>query len=121
MKSIATPFVAAVLTAITLFAPTLFAGAEGGPKGGHYRVEAYDTDVFTIWFRAGQTAEIIVIGDGDTDLDLEVFDKHGNFITSDTDPTDACIVRFQPYRTGPFTIRVKNLGSVYNAYYLETN
>ena len=121
MKPFATTFVAVALAAITTFAPALFAGAVGGPKAAHHIVNAYDTDIFNIWFEGGEPAEVVVIGDGDTDLDLEVVDKYGDVIASDTDPTDDCIVRFWPNRTATYTVRVKNLGSVYNRYYIETN
>lgn len=121
MKTITSTIIASTLLASTLFAPTLFGGATGGPRSAHHHVEAYSTDVFNIWFECGEPAEIVVSGDGDTDLDLEVVDSYGDVIVSDTDSTDFCVVRFWPSRTACYKIRVKNLGSVYNAYYIETN
>lgn len=96
-------------------------GAYGGPKRSQTRVRARATDIFPISFRGGEQAVISVSGDGDTDLDLFVFDQKGNLIASATDGTDDCIVRFYPLRSGLFIVRVKNLGGVYNRYVLATN
>lgn len=96
-------------------------GAYGGPKRTQTRVRAKATDIFPISFRGGEQAVVSVSGDGDTDLDLFVFDQKGNLIASATDGTDDCIVRFYPLRSGLFIIRVKNLGGVYNRYVMATN
>jgi len=96
-------------------------GASGGPKYHVDRVSANATDTYQIVFRGNEVAELAVIGDGDTDLDLYVYDANGNLITSDTDYTDDCICRWVPAWTGTFNIRIKNRGSVYNQYILMTN
>ncbi len=96
-------------------------GRVGGPARHVDRVLAGHTDVYTINFRGGEQAMVIVSGDGDTDLDLYVYDENGNLIDSDTDNTDQCVCTFTPRWTGPFTIRIKNLGRVYNQYTLVTN
>lgn len=80
------------------------------------RVNAKSTDRYTQRFYAGETAYIYVNGDGDTDLDLYVYDENGNLIDSDTDPGDFCLCSFTPKWSGTFTIKVKNLGGVYNKY-----
>jgi hypothetical protein len=72
--------------------------------------------VFVVYFHGGRSAAASVIGDGDTDLDLFVYDENGNLIGSDTDSTDRCLVRLHPRWTGAFQIEVRNLGSVYNEY-----
>ena len=83
----------------------------------HYdRVQAYSTDRYTQTFYAGESVWIYVSGDGDTDLDLYVYDASGNLMDSDTDSSDDCLCIFTPRRTGTFTIKVKNLGGVYNNY-----
>ncbi len=66
-------------------------------------------------------ARVAVIGDGDTDLDLLVYDENGNLIASDTDYTDKCLVEFAPRWTGTFLVRVVNNGYVHNNYLLLTN
>ncbi len=80
------------------------------------RVNAGCTDVYTVRCRGGESTTVIVSGDGDTDLDLYVYDENGNLITYDNDGSDDCVVSFNPRWTGPFRIKIKNLGRVYNRY-----
>lgn len=96
-------------------------GAVGGPKYANGRVEARDYNVYNIVFRAGEIANIMVIGDGDTDLDLYVYDINDNLIVKDNDYTDDCVCTWIPSRTGPFRIMIVNRGNVYNRYILHTN
>lgn len=96
-------------------------GAVGGPKRIVDRVLGGYTDTWTIRFRGGEPAYVVVSGDGDTDLDLYVYDQNGNLIDSDTDSTDDCVAAFNPRWTGVFYIKIKNLGRVYNRYVLVTN
>lgn len=70
---------------------------------------------------AHELAEILVSGDGDTDLDLYVYDENGNYITSDADYTDDCYVRFYPAWTGQFRLKIVNRGGIYNNYVILTN
>ena len=76
---------------------------------------------WVVSMRGGEIARIGVVGDGDTDLDLEVYDENGNLIVRDIDSTDQCLVQWTPRWTGSFTVRIKNLGRVYNDYLLVTN
>lgn len=85
------------------------------------RVEANCTDEYSLNFNGGEKAEVAVLGDGDTDLDLYVYDANGNLITKDDDLTDRCYVSFRPSAYGKFKIRIKNRGNVYNRYVLMTN
>lgn len=96
-------------------------GREGGATTHYDRVNAHSTDTYRIRFVGGRTARIAVIGDGDTDLDLYVYDNNGNFIASDEDYSDNCVVSFTPRWTGTFIVKIKNRGSVYNNYVLYTN
>lgn len=96
-------------------------GASGGPKYANSRVEAHDYDIYNVTFRAGELAIVTVIGDGDTDLDLYVYDSNGNLIDSDNDYTDNCVCTWTPRWTGNFRIKIVNRGNVYNRYILHTN
>lgn len=96
-------------------------GAVPGPQYDEDNVSAYGTVRYTIRFRGGEIARVVVSGDGDTDLDLYVYDENGNLITSDTDYTDQCVCTFSPRWTGPFIIKIVNRGRVYNHYVLATN
>jgi len=96
-------------------------GAVGGPKSGTYKVGARSYNSFVIKFWANERASVVVSGDGDTDLDLYVYDESGNLIDKDDDYSDDCIVNFFPRWTGRFTIKVVNRGNVYNRYIIATN
>lgn len=95
--------------------------AIGGPKRANEIVNAGSTDSYTIKFAGNRLAEVFVSGDGDTDLDLYVYDANGNLIVYDNDYTDDCYVCWTPAWTGSFTIKIKNRGNVYNRYVLLTN
>lgn len=84
-------------------------------------VRANHTDVYTMRFVGGEKAEVAVVGDGDTDLDLYIYDENGNLIKSDTDYGDDCYVSWYPKWTGSFKVKIKNLGSISNRYVLLTN
>ncbi len=84
-------------------------------------MRAGSSDSFSITFVSGRLAEILVSGDGDTDLDLYVYDSNGNLIASDSDYTDDCYVSWIPAWTGKYTVKVVNRGGVYNRYVIATN
>lgn len=96
-------------------------GAVGGPCYTKDRVLAKDYTDYAVKFWANELAEVCLSGDGDTDLDLYVYDSNGNLIGSDTDYTDDCVVRWVPAWTGTFVIRVVNRGMVYNNFVIWTN
>lgn len=103
------------VTIVSLSAAAI-ASPVDGPKCARHRVLPFVTDRFVERLRGGEATTILVSGDGDTDLDLYVYDENGNLVESDTDYTDDCVVRVYPRWTGPFTILVRNRGSVYNEY-----
>ena len=70
---------------------------------------------------ADGAVESAVVGDGDCDLDLYIYDENGNIVASDTDYTDQCICRWVPSWTGKFIIRIVNRGYVYSNYIIATN
>lgn len=96
-------------------------GAVGGASSWTETVKAKTTDVYKIRFTAGKTAAVFVSGDGDTDLDLYIYDENNNLITKDDDYTDDCYCSWTPKWTGTFVIKIKNRGDVYNRYVIYTN
>lgn len=96
-------------------------GALGGPKYAEQRVYGKDYDIYQVKFWASELAEVVVVGDGDNDLDLYIYDQNGNLIASDTDYTDQCVCRWVPSWTGAFTVKIVNRGAIYSNYVIATN
>lgn len=95
-------------------------GALNGPGIARTVVRGGAVDNFRVVFRGGEPARVLVSGDGDSDLDLYVYDQYGNRVCSDTDATDEMLCGWTPRETGPFIIRVRNLG-VANQYIIRHN
>jgi hypothetical protein len=119
MKAIRTVVLAAVVGSLALALP---GAASAAPKGGKIAkvdsVRANETDVYQMEFVVGVATQVHVVGDGDTDLDLFVYDPLGREVANDVGPTDNCYVRFTPTMAGKYTIKIKNLGGVFNRYAL---
>ena len=81
-------------------------------------VKANDTDYYRFYCTRGEETTVLVIGDGDTDLDLYVYDSNGNLVGYDIDLGDNCVVTWTAKRSGYFKVKVKNLGNVSNRYLL---
>lgn len=116
-------FVAPALALLTLLGVTTFthAGRTDGPAVDHERVSAESVRTYFITFDARLPAWVSITGDGDTDLDLYVYDENNNLVAYDDDLTDRCFARWRPRWTGTFRIEVVNHGRVYNDYVLRTN
>lgn len=112
-------FAAITLTIAMLVLSTTVSGfAYRSTISGTYIVNARTTDVFSIKFYANNPSQITIRGDRSTDLDLYVFDSQGRLVARDTDYDDQCIVYFTPRATDIYTVKVENLGSVWNQYVL---
>lgn len=96
-------------------------GRIGGGAEHFDAVDAGATDTYELNFYGRKVAEVAVIGDGDTDLDLHIYDEFDNSICEDTDSTDTTYCRWTPRFDGTFIIDIKNYGKVYNEYLLLTN
>lgn len=106
----------AALLALVLTARVAKADPVSGPDSKVDVVDAFMVNIYRVNFYGNELGRVRVIGDGDTDLDVYVLDEFGNVIASDTGVTDICEVVWFARWTGPFTIRVVNLGRVYNRY-----
>jgi hypothetical protein len=96
-------------------------GALGGPKRTVDIVLPLATDVYRITFRGEEVARTALSGDGDTRLDLYIYDENDNLVTSQVGPGDDCLASWVPRWTGVFTVRVVNRGLLSNRYVLVTN
>jgi hypothetical protein len=95
-------------------------GAVGGPKSGRTVVKGGFTDQFVMKFDGGAPAAVQINGDGDSSLDLYVYDENGNRICAAVGRGDEAICRWNPKWTGPFTVRIVNRG-IANEYSIRTN
>jgi hypothetical protein len=104
------------LAAVLTFASIASADPVGGPIGGVTRVQAHATNVHKILYRGGEQADFMIVGDGDTTLNVVVRDGAGNIVFRTTGAGDRFNVSWRPARTGFFYISVVNEGRVYNQY-----
>lgn len=118
IKATGLAVLAAILTMTTISG---FADAVGGPKQATFRLDANSYTTFNARFVGGRAARIALKGDGDTDLDLFIYDQNGRLVAQDNDNSDLCLVEWVPLWTGNFTIKVVNQGGVYNDFVIVTN
>lgn len=76
------------------------------------------TDTWRIALFGDVAAELGLIGDGDTTLDLTVTDDSGNVVCALPPGTTPALCRFTPARNGFFSVRIRNHGEVLNSYQL---
>ena len=68
-----------------------------------------------------EVARVALSGDGDTRLDLYIYDENGNPVESQVGPGDDALASWVPLWSGKFTIKVVNRGLLANRYVLVTN
>lgn len=110
---------AVVVAALGAFAGPAAAGSVTGPgvygtEEDPLRVAAGGRFDIAEAFRGGQVAEVTLRGDGDTGVDLVIYDENGNSVCEATSSNDYETCRWTPAWTGGFTIRLRNYGGVYN-------
>jgi hypothetical protein len=92
------------------------ADSKDGPRRWTKTIKKSSEIVYKIVYLADknptrQYAEFAIIGDGGTDVDIEVYDAAGKLVAKDDKFTDLALVRWVPTMTQEYTIKVKNLGS----------
>lgn len=120
-KAMAGKAVAVVMAMGILASGASWAGDVNGPGCVNERVRSNRTDVYRIVFEGHRPAFVSIRGDRDTDLDLEIRDSDGRPVCMADGHTDREACRWRPGFTQEYTVRVHNLGSVYNDYRLCTN
>ncbi len=86
---------------------------------GNHRANANASNRHRMRVRPGQYVCVQIDGDDDTDLDLFVTDPGGREVGRDISTDDDEEVCFTANRGGTYTIRVTNLGNVWNQYSLS--
>ena len=97
-------------------------GVPGAQNGQPGKVE------LKVVYEGGKLAEFSLIGDGDSDLDVVVYDKDNNIVAKDVDPSaaegggsDICVCRWMPKETAEFRILIINNDPVANIAQAATN
>ena len=96
-------------------------GSARGPRQLYGRVGGSEKREHMVEFRGGEPAVVYVSGDGDSDLDVFVYDASGQLVASAVGPRDECVVRWTPVRQAAFRIEVRNVGRAPNWYWMATN
>ena len=109
LKKVCLSFVIAATFALCSYSPAY-------AQNSTHRVEANSTNRHTMFLRSGQRATINITGDGDTDLDIYVFDPSGTEVARDISTDDRETVSFTANRTGNYRVEIRNLGNVWNRY-----
>lgn len=78
-------------------------------------------DLWEIPLFGASYAELAVLGDGRSNLDVTVTDQNGNTVCLDVGATDRVFCDFTPAWNGYFTVRVENVGDGDNSYHLLMN
>src|SRR5207248_3134287 len=81
-----------------LAAPS-YAGRVGGPGNDVFTVQSYQSVSYYITFEGGKVAEVAIVGDGRTDLDLFVYDASGTLVRQGIGPTDIEALNWVPNST----------------------
>jgi hypothetical protein len=97
------------------------AGRFGGPGKDNKVCQAYGSVTYYETFRGCEIARVAIVGDGDTDLDIYVYDMQGRLVARGIGPSDVELVSWYPAQTQTYRIVIVNLGSVWNRYALATN
>ena len=112
-KGIKTLVAVLVLASSTL---ATFAGPTRGPLIQTARVPALQSHFYNESFVGGVPTAIAIHGDGDTDLDIFVYNSAGQVVARAIGLSDREVVTFTPPVTGSYRVEVRNLGIVWNQY-----
>lgn len=96
-------------------------GLEGGPRTHRQVAAAAGTDTYIDNFRPGDSATVLITGDGESNLDLYVFDSGGRRICASEKLDDVEVCRWQPASPGRYRVQVVNRGRVENQYEMRSN
>ncbi len=79
------------------------------------------SQTWTLSFFGGAYAELAILGNGASAVDLRVTDDTGQVICQDKGSSDTALCGFTPAENGSFTLTVTNPGTVAGSYILLTN
>ncbi len=96
-------------------------GLTTGPASWYRDIPARSNVTYRMNANGGYIWNLVAAGDGYTDVDLEVFDEYGNLICRDIRYDARASCSFTPRWTGPFTVRIANLGNTWTRTLIVSN
>ena len=120
MKKITTLALSALLAVSAVMTDVAASPMRGRGVATHI-CSAYSSVTYYETFRGGELGVVSIAGDGDTDLDLYVYDSAGRLVASGIGASDREMVSFVPLGTQTYRIVVRNLGGVWNRFTIRTN
>ena len=96
-------------------------GAVSGPRSGWDVVRGREEITYRLEFRGNQLAEVLVLGDGSSLLDIFIYDRNGNLVTRTDVYTSDAYATWRPNYTGVYQVVVRNWGTRNNIYEIYTN
>ena len=109
------------LCAVLITASAANAGSSDGVTCDTEVVSARSVDVYYERFEGARAAIVGISGDGDTDLDLYIYDLAGNLVASSDGWSDDEVASWVPSYTQTYKIRVVNRGYLSNLYAICVN
>lgn len=85
------------------------------------RLPAGMTDVWEIPFQGNSLAELAILGDGVSNLDVSISDENGDAVCHQVGLSDTLYCDWLPARDGYFYVTVQNTGDAQSRYQLLTN
>jgi hypothetical protein len=81
-------------------------------------IDSLDFDEYRLRLGAGERVNIVVSGNGSSDLDLYLLNGRDQAVCADDDDTDDMVCTWVAQRSGEYTIQIRNLGRT-NRYVME--
>lgn len=109
-----------LIAALMLFPCNAIAGHIGGARSLETTVAGGHSDYYDLLVRPREDLEIMVRGNGTSDLDCFLYNADGQLVAKDDDATDTCLIG--GLTTGvSYRLYVRNVGTSVAAYRLDIN
>jgi hypothetical protein len=115
--------IAIIVITLVVYVGSLLAVCKADPIGGTRQdndvLRPGQTVTYTIPCYEDEPTAFAIAGDGDGDIDCELYDSLGNLLRRDTRPVDGCQFTITPAWNGSFRFVATNVGYVSSAYYFR--
>jgi hypothetical protein len=115
------PVLAQLLSRLASQARTVSRGTRTGPRQLYQQIVGNSRLTYAVRFIAQTPAIVYVSGDGESNLELAVYDDRGHLLASDVTRSGDCFVKWKPERSGTYRIEVRNRRDSPDWYLLVTN